>query len=93
VAQHAAAAQVSVALERSGSSTLLRVSDDGRGFDPAQVEVLAGHAGFGLTSMRERVQGVGGRLTVDSGPGRGTRVEARVPAGSPPVDVDGDPVP
>jgi PAS domain S-box-containing protein len=79
VAQHAAAAQVSIELEHTGSSTLLRVSDDGRGFDPAHVGVLAGHEGFGLTSMRERVQGVGGRLTVDSGPGRGTCVEARVP--------------
>src|SRR6266545_1934494 len=88
VAQHADAAQVSVELERSGSSTLLRVSDDGRGFDPAHVEVLAGHEGFGLTSMRERVQGVGGRLTVDSEPGRGTRVEALVPT---PVN-DPDPV-
>ena len=83
VAQHAGAARVSVRLERSGSSAVLRVDDDGRGFDPAHVEVLTGHGGFGLTSMRERVQGVGGRLTVDSGPGRGTSVEARVPSAAP----------
>lgn len=90
VAQHAAAAHVRVRLQRSGASTLLSVDDDGRGFDPTHVEVLPGHEGFGLTSMRERVQGVGGRLTVDSAPGRGTRIEASVPtapaqAGEPPM--------
>jgi PAS domain S-box-containing protein len=79
VAQHAAAARVSVRLQRSGSAAVLQVDDDGRGFDPAQAEVLTGHGGFGLTSMRERVQSVGGRLTVDSQPGRGTRIEACVP--------------
>lgn len=83
VAQHAGAAQVSVRLEWSGSSVVLRVDDDGRGFDPAHAEVLTGYGGFGLTSMRERVQSVGGRLTVDSEPGRGTSVEAQVPATTP----------
>jgi PAS domain S-box-containing protein len=83
VAQHAGAARVGVHLERAGSSTVLRVEDDGRGFDPVHAQVLAGHGGFGLTSMRERVQSVGGRLSVDSGPGRGTSIEARVPATAP----------
>jgi len=46
--------------------------------------VLPGHQGFGLTSMRERVQAIGGRLTVDTRPGGGTHLEARVPAGTNP---------
>jgi CheY-like chemotaxis protein len=80
IEQHAAARHVHVVLERSGSTVSLRVQDDGRGFDPAEVEVLAGHQGFGLTSMRERVQALGGQLAIETGrlllpspPGPGTR--------------------
>ncbi len=83
VEQHAAARHVRIVLERSGSAVALRVQDDGRGFDPAEVEVLAGHQGFGLTSMRERVQALGGQLAIDTGSG-GTSIEARVPARSGP---------
>jgi PAS domain S-box-containing protein len=79
VAQHAAATNVRVRLERSGPTAVLRVDDDGRGFDPARVEVHPGHEGYGLTSMRDRVQGAGGPLTVQTAPGRGTSIEARVP--------------
>jgi signal transduction histidine kinase len=67
VEQHAAARHVRVRLERSGPWVALAVDDDGCGFDPSHVEVLPGHQSFGLTSMRERVQAIGGRLTVDTG--------------------------
>jgi len=53
---------------------LLDVRDDGRGF--AKTE----NPGFGLTSMRQRIRGVGGYLEVESAPGEGTSVSARVPA-------------
>jgi PAS domain S-box-containing protein len=79
VEQHAAARHVGIVLERSGSTVSLRVQDDGRGFDPAEFEVLAGHQGFGLTSMRERVQALGGQLAIETGRG-GTCIEAWVPA-------------
>jgi PAS domain S-box-containing protein len=79
VEQHAAARHVHVVLERSGSTVSLHVQDDGHGFDPAEVEVLAGHQGFGLTSMRERVQALGGQLAIETGRG-GTCIEAWVPA-------------
>jgi signal transduction histidine kinase len=78
VAQHAAAARVSVRLERSGSSAVLRVDDDGRGFDPAHVEVPSGYGGFGLTSMRERVQRRGGQFRIDSSPGQGARIQVQL---------------
>jgi PAS domain S-box-containing protein len=84
VEQHAAARQVRVRLERSGPWVVLTVEDDGCGFDPSHVEVLPGHQGFGLTSMGERVQAIGGRLTVATRPGDGTHLEARVPAGTTP---------
>jgi PAS domain S-box-containing protein len=79
VEQHAAARHVGIVLERSGSTVALRVQDDGRGFDPTEVEVLAGHQGFGLTSMRERVQALGGQLTIETGRD-GTCIQAWVPA-------------
>ncbi|MEM7352606.1 MAG: ATP-binding protein, partial [Acidobacteriota bacterium] len=55
------------------SQIRLTVRDDGVGFDPEQ----AGNgSGFGLHSMAERMAGLGGRLLVDSRPGRGTTVTA-----------------
>jgi PAS domain S-box-containing protein len=84
VEQHAAARHVGILLERSGSTVTLRVEDDGQGFDPTEVEVLAGHQGFGLTSMRERVQALGGQLAVETGRG-GTSIQAWVPAAPGPA--------
>ncbi len=54
--------------------------DDGEGFDPA--ELLADpHAvrGLGILSMRERIAHLGGTFTIESAPGRGTRVSAEIP--------------
>lgn len=68
---HSGAAQVSLSLRRLGSRVQLRVSDNGAGFDPATLA-----DGFGLTSMRERADSVGGDLRISSVPGRGTEVEA-----------------
>jgi signal transduction histidine kinase len=58
---------------------LLRVSDDGCGFDPDHVQVIADIAHFGLIAMRERVEALGGRFRVTTAPGQGTVVEARLP--------------
>jgi signal transduction histidine kinase len=66
----------SVRLElRGGDSPLLRVSDDGDGFDPG---VPHPHS-FGLTSMRERTEALGGTFVLESAPGRGTSVEVLIP--------------
>jgi PAS domain S-box-containing protein len=80
VEQHAAARRLRVALHRQDATVVLGVEDDGCGFDPVDVEVVPGQGGFGLVSMRERVQAIGGRLTVASRPGGGTRLRAWVPA-------------
>ncbi|ASO22615.1 signal transduction histidine kinase [Actinoalloteichus hoggarensis] len=74
VAKHAEASRVGVTLSYTGTEVLLDVRDDGRGFG------TGGGAGFGLTSMRQRIRGVGGHLEVQSAPGDGTSVSARVPA-------------
>jgi len=73
VAKHAAAQHVEVILERRGGAILLIVEDDGRGFEPG-----AGGAGFGLVGMRERAALVGASLEIESSPGQGTTVIARI---------------
>lgn len=70
---HGRAERVTVELRCKGNRVLLRVSDNGSGFDPA---VLSG--GFGLISMRERTQAVGGEFHLASAPGRGTDLEVTV---------------
>jgi len=83
VVDHAEATHVLVAIECTARGVVLRVSDDGCGFDPDHVQVLADIAHFGLTAMRERVEALGGRFRVTTGPGRGTVVEARLPLTDP----------
>jgi signal transduction histidine kinase len=56
VVDHAGATRALVAIECVPSGVVLRVSDDGRGFDPDHVRVLADVAHFGLIAMRERVE-------------------------------------
>ncbi|MFI1091553.1 GAF domain-containing sensor histidine kinase [Streptomyces sp. NPDC020917] len=77
--RHADAGTVSVTLEGRGKGALLRIRDDGRGFDPTAVRRAGRH--LGLVSMRDRADGVGGRLTVESEPGKGTVIEMEVPGG------------
>jgi two-component system sensor histidine kinase UhpB len=71
VARHAAAQSVNVELKRTDGRKVLRVTDDGRGFNDAVSE----QAGLGVTGMRERARLAGGRLRVRSRPGAGTVVE------------------
>jgi two-component system sensor histidine kinase UhpB len=82
VDRHAQASRVEVVLERRDDHVLASVEDDGRGFDLAAVRALPG-GGLGLFGMEERVTLVGGKLTIDSQPGKGARVWAEVPINSP----------
>ncbi|MEV5318973.1 GAF domain-containing sensor histidine kinase [Streptomyces sp. NPDC052687] len=77
--RHSGADRVDVSLTRHGSGAVLRVTDDGSGFDPRGVRRAGRH--LGLVSMRDRASGVGGRLTVESAPGKGTTIEMEVPGG------------
>ncbi|MFF7858299.1 GAF domain-containing protein [Streptomyces sp. NPDC007904] len=77
--RHAGADRVDVTLHRRGGGVVLRVTDDGGGFDPRIVRRAGRH--LGLVSMRDRANGVGGRLTVESAPGKGTTIEMEVPGG------------
>lgn len=77
VLKHGRARRVSLVLQRTPDGVVATVEDDGRGFDPDAHPPDAGR--LGLLGMRERVELVGGVLTVESAPGRGTTVIARVP--------------
>ena len=70
---NADAGHVGVELDYAGASVTLRVTDDGRGFDPAAVT-----GGFGLPGMRTRLAQVGGAFTVRSAMAAGTTIEARL---------------
>ncbi|HET9496396.1 MAG TPA: GAF domain-containing protein [Chloroflexia bacterium] len=75
VVKHARASSVTVSLAVEDGGLVVRVTDDGLGFDPGAVPV--GH--MGLDTMRQRVAALSGDYNVDSAPGRGTTVQVRVP--------------
>ncbi|MGX1671680.1 GAF domain-containing sensor histidine kinase [Streptomyces sp. NPDC055400] len=77
--RHSGAEHVRVTLDKRGPGAVLRVTDDGSGFEPKAVRHAGRH--LGLVSMRDRSSGVGGRLTVESEPGKGTTIEMEVPGG------------
>jgi len=74
-AKHGASSQVTVMLQREDGIRLV-VEDDGCGFDP---DAASPSGGFGLLSMKERAESVGGLLSLNSAPSHGTRVEVAVP--------------
>ena len=75
VAKHAKADSVTIELQADSESIVLLVEDDGIGFDPARTSPDR----LGLTSMRERVAFLGGRVAIDSRAGGPTRVHAVLP--------------
>src|SRR5205807_8511042 len=75
VTKHARAQSAELALDQIGSEVILRIKDDGRGFDADRS--YPGH--LGLHSMRERMAAVGGALDIRSSLGGGTCISARLP--------------
>lgn len=73
--KHAGARTVSVSVRCEGRNLVVGVSDDGVGG-------ATDGEGSGLTGLRDRVEAIGGRLVLDSPPGRGTRLHVEVPCGS-----------
>jgi signal transduction histidine kinase len=69
--KHATATLVTVQIRSKGPSVEIEVTDNGRGFDP---QAAYGQGGLGLVTMRERVEKLGGTLTIRSAPGQGTTV-------------------
>jgi two-component system NarL family sensor kinase len=80
VVRHAAARHLTARLTTQPAQVQLTITDDGRGFDPGQVPVNR----YGLVGLNERAKLLGGRLTVQSSPGAGTRLDVVVPLGGRP---------
>jgi signal transduction histidine kinase len=82
IAQHSKAKNASIVLECRGDDLLLRISDDGQGFDVSKITAIEESGrGRGVFSMKERVAFIGGSCVIESKPGHGTTVRARVPIG------------
>jgi signal transduction histidine kinase len=76
--KHAQASRASVTVRRAAGRVIVKVADNGRGFDVAQVE--AGSAGMGLRNMRDRALEIGARVEFRSSPGKGAQVVVVLPA-------------
>ena len=80
VAKHAGATRAWLTLTFMGDVVTLDVRDDGAGFTVAEERGSGDGSGFGLTGMRQRIARVAGSLAIESEPGAGTAISARVPA-------------
>jgi signal transduction histidine kinase len=76
IGKHAQATSIDVTISNNGKEITLEVTDFGDGFDLLHAKEKGG---LGLVSMEERVRMVDGRFSIRSEPGKGTRVEVRVP--------------
>lgn len=86
VVKHGATQQAKVSYELKDGALSLEVADRGRGFHLADLENrAAGNPGFGLFSIRQRLQLHRGTLTVESAPGQGTKVKIFLPAADGPA--------
>jgi signal transduction histidine kinase len=87
--RHGRARRAAISLERDAADLVLKIVDDGQGFD---VEVARQNGGLGLVSIAERGRMVKAAVSVHSDPGHGTTVDVRVPASvadrQPEPDVD-----
>ena len=84
VRKHANAENVTVLLQKEQGNLLLVISDDGRGF-PIETPTDQLHHSYGLTTIRERAEGLGGILTIATNPNEGTRITVQVPIKEPEV--------
>jgi signal transduction histidine kinase len=77
VVRHAQVTQARITVVYQAQEITLKIEDSGRGFNP--IQSFAPPRGWGLAGMRERVESVGGQLSIQSEPGIGTIVEAAIP--------------
>ena len=79
VAKHAHADHAVVSVAVLGDELTVDIFDDGRGFDPAQAPQQKSSHGYGLGGIRQRIAALSGTVNIESAPGEGTVVAARIP--------------
>jgi len=79
IVKHSRARSACIRIAGEGKAVRVTVTDDGEGFDAAQIGPAGSEGGFGLFSIRERVKSCGGRIEIDSTPGNGSRVTVVLP--------------
>jgi signal transduction histidine kinase len=77
-AKHANATSISIELIHAGEQAVLTISDNGAGFDPGALGQSGHKAGLGLLTMRERAEFAGGIFSLESQPGKGTRIRVEM---------------
>jgi len=82
-AKHSKAAGVWIRISRKNRIFLCSIEDDGVGFDVAEIKSDRKRGGLGLVGMQERLNAIGGTLSIDSAPGRGTRLLIHLPMEAP----------
>lgn len=83
--KHAGATAVSVVLRCSDDTVYMEIRDNGKGFNPEEIQ---DRGGLGLTSIRERIEALGGSLSINAQSGEGTHLMAAVPLQSRGTDLD-----
>jgi len=78
VAKHAQAQNVLILLKQSDTTVLLKIADDGIGFDPAVSRHVKETGAWGLLNMRERAEAIGGTLSIESEKGKGTHIVVEI---------------
>ena len=76
IIKHAKASKVKVSVSKVDEQICVIIEDDGVGFEPAK---LAMNTGFGIFSIRERLEQLAGHLEIESEPGRGTKITMTAP--------------
>jgi signal transduction histidine kinase len=77
-AKHSRATAIKIELAESHDRTILSISDNGIGFAAGTTNESAHGGGLGLLAMRERAEAAGGKFTLESAPGKGTRVRVEM---------------
>jgi signal transduction histidine kinase len=82
VSRHAQAGRVEVNIQRLANGICMKIKDDGKSFEVERMMRSRGRKHLGLLGMRERLEMVGGHFDVESAPGKGTTITARIPFGN-----------
>ncbi len=81
VSRHAQASRVEVSIQKLPDGICMKIKDDGKSFQVERVLNAKGRKRLGLLGMRERLEMVGGSFDVESAPGKGTTITAKIPFG------------